>query len=687
MISPKNREGDEPPDAKASLSPANPSDVLLLIFAVTCSSIIFAIDLVTPLGLGVSMLYILPVIIMSRMGRPRPILAICLVLSFMVIIAFFFKPATFANAVLIAEANRSIILAAIWMMAWLSFTAKRTSNRLLATETELLRTSEELCRQVEAKNLELGKTVTQLAQAKAELEHRVAERTADLTKANAALSEQRERLAITMASMGDGVLATDNAQRITLMNRVAEALTGWKVEEAVGRDAADVLVLADGSGRDRIVNPVAEVLASGQNVELASNVLLMARDGRKVPIADSAAPVRDGKGAIVGTVFVFRDLTQQLRSMEEMERASRLDSIGLLAGGIAHDFNNLLTVMEGNVALVQLPGYGGKAKAMLAEAEKAASRARGLTKQLLTFSKGGDPVKEPINASPLLREVSGLALSGSNVRSEFHVKPDLWPIFGDEGQIAQVLSNVLINAKEAMPEGGTVGVDAENLFVDDGEHPLLHKGRYVRLSVRDQGAGVPKDSIPRVFDPYFSTKGEGRGLGLAVSYSIVNRHGGSISLESAEGAGTEVNIILPASDVLAAGAETTEVFHAIGRQRVLWMDDEEMILRLGSEMLSVLEFEVETASNCSEALRIYESSMRLGTPFDAVILDLMIAGGPGGREAVNQLRAIDPNVRAIVCSGYSNDPVMSQYSDYGFVGVLPKPFRMQDLSKVLRQVS
>ena len=687
MVNLDDREVGEQPSAKASTGSARPSNDLLLFLAAVCSLIIFAIDLVTPLGLGVSMLYIVPAIIVSRMSLRKPILALCLVLTSMVIFAFFLKPATFPNATLIAVANRTIILAAIWIVTQLSFAEKMAATRLLETGTELLRTSEGLCRQVEVQNFELGNNVAQLAQAKAELEQRVAERTADLTRANEALSQQRERLAITLASMGDGLLATDNARNITLMNRVAEGLTGWRAEEAVGRNVAEVLVLADGSGRDKVINPVSEVLASGQSVELASNVMLLARDGRQVPIADSAAPVRDGNGTIVGTVFVFRDMTQQLRSMEEMERASRLDSIGLLAGGIAHDFNNLLTVIEGNVALVQLPGYGDKASNMLAEAEKAASRARGLTKQLLTFSKGGDPVKEPIGVISLVKEVSGLALSGSNVRSEFQAKPELWPILGDEGQIAQVLSNVLINAKEAMPAGGIVRVEASNLFVDDGGHPPLNKGRYVSLSVRDQGIGIPKEAIPRVFDPYYSTKGEGRGLGLAVSYSIVNRHGGCITLESAEGNGTEVRIILPAADGMAAEVETAELFRATGKQRILWMDDEEMILNLGSEMLSVLGFEVETASDSSEAIRLYQSSMRSGTPFDAVILDLMVAGGAGGKETVKMIQGINPSVRAIVCSGYSNDPVMSRHSDYGFAGILPKPFRMEDLSKVLRQVT
>jgi len=647
--------------------------------------IIFAIDLVTPLGLGVSMLYIAPVLIVSRLGRLRPLLAVCVLSSSMVIAAFFFKSATFPNAVLIAEVNRAVILGAIWVTAELSYAAERASARLLETKSELLRTSEDLRGRVEVRSRRLREVVDQLTQAKAGLEQRVAERTADLTKANAALSEQRERLAITLASMGDGVIATDDARRVTLMNGVAESLTGWKAEEAMGVDIADVLVLMDSLRRDRVVDPMVEVLASGQNVELASDVLLLARDGREVPIADSAAPVRDGGGAVVGTVFVFRDMTQQLRRNEEMERASRLDSIGLLAGGIAHDFNNLLTVIEGNLALSRLAGHPARAQERISEAERAAERARSLTKQLLTFSEGGEPVAEAIDTFALLREVSALTLAGSNVRCKLGVEPGLLPILGDEGQVAQALSNVLINAKEAMPGGGVVAIEAENLTAGPGAQPLLPEGRYVKLSFRDRGGGIPKDALPRVFNPYFSTKGEGRGLGLAVSHSIVNRHGGRIAIESSVGAGTEVTITLPAADRAPEVKGALEMFPAAERRRILWMDDEEMILDMGGEMLAVLGYEVRTAPDGAEAVRIYEDSRRSGAPFDAVILDLMVQGGTGGRETIEMLRAIDPGVRAIVCSGYCNDPVMSRHAEYGFATALPKPFRMEELSKVIHE--
>ncbi|MCX6651749.1 MAG: ATP-binding protein [Methanomassiliicoccales archaeon] len=647
--------------------------------------VIFAIDLVTPLGLGVSMLYIAPVLIVSRLGRLRPLLAVCVLSSSMVITAFFFKSATFPNAVLIAEVNRAVILGAIWVTAELSYTAERASARLLETKSELLRTSEDLRGRVEVRSRKLREVVAQLTQAKAELEQRVAERTADLTNANAALSEQRERLAITLASMGDGVIATDDAKRVTLMNGVAESLTGWKAEEAMGVDIAEVLVLVDSRRRDKVANPMVEVLASGQNVELASDVLLLARDGREVPIADSAAPVRDGGGAVVGTVFVFRDMTQQLRRNEEMERASRLDSIGLLAGGIAHDFNNLLTVIEGNLALSRLAGHPARAQERISEAERAAERARSLTKQLLTFSEGGEPVAEAIDTAALLKEVCALALSGSNVKCKVGVEPGLLPILGDGGQVAQALSNVLINAREAMPGGGVVMIEAANLTAGPGAQALLPEGRYVKLSFRDRGGGIPKDALPRVFNPYFSTKGEGRGLGLAVSHSIVTRHGGRIAIESSVGAGTEVTITLPAADGAPEVKGAPEMFPAAERRRILWMDDEEMILDMGGEMLTVLGYEVRTAPDGAEAVRIYEDSRRSGAPFDAVILDLMVQGGTGGRETIEMLRAIDPEVRAIVCSGYCNDPVMSRHAEYGFAAALPKPFRMEELSKVIHE--
>ncbi len=507
------------------------------------------------------------------------------------------------------------------------------------------------------------------------------------TRVEADLAAEKERLAVTLSSIGDGVIATDAAGRVTMMNTVAEELTGWPGLTAVGKPVNEVFFIVNEKTRARCEDPVAKVLATGSVCGLANHTVLVAKDGRERIIADSGSPIRDRTGNIIGVVLVFRDITAATRLEQEVLKAEKLESVGILAGGIAHDFNNILTGILGNITLARMRvDYDEKASQRLAEAEKACQRARDLTRQLLTFSRGGEPVRKPTCLRQLLFDWVGFALRGSNVSAEFDIPPTLWPMDIDEGQISQVINNLVINADQAMPEGGVVHVTAENVQLDEENGLSLAAGNYVRLAVRDEGIGISKENLNRIFDPYFTTKPKGVGLGLATSYAAVKRHDGLITAESGVGVGTVFYVYLPASkkqaDPLQAGSRAAR----LGEGRILVMDDEELVRDLAKEMLKNLGYQPAEAWDGQQAVHAYQRSAEEGTPFDAVILDLTVPGGIGGVEALKALRSLNPELKAIVSSGYSNDPVMAEFTTYGFNGVLVKPYSLAAMSEVLQQV-
>ena len=369
----------------------------------------------------------------------------------------------------------------------------------------------------------------------------------DQKRAEEALGAEKERLTVTLRSIGDGVITTNTIGRVVLINNVVEALTGWSQSEAVGMPVEEVFHIINEKSRERCESPVAQVLRTGQCVELANHTALIARDGTERIIADSGAPIRDKNGEIIGVVLVFRDVTEKQKIEEEMARASKLESVGLLAGGLAHDFNNVLTAIVGNIDLAkQTAGADSALLARLSEMEKASARARDLTQKLLAFSKGA-PVKKPVSIGPLVKDVAGFALKGSNVRLEFSAPDDLWPIEADEAQIGQVIQNLVINAKQAMPQGGKIALRCQNM-TGERKAPLPPlKGDHVQIVIQDEGHGILKEHLDKVFDPYFTTKPEGTGLGLAASYAIIKKHDGHIEVESTHGTGTTFTISLPAS--------------------------------------------------------------------------------------------------------------------------------------------
>ncbi len=524
----------------------------------------------------------------------------------------------------------------------------------------------------------------------------IAENITERKKAREELAREKERLAVTLASIGDGVITTDVRGRVTLLNGVAEKLTGWSSFEAAGRPLEEVFVIINEETRQTCENPAIRVMATGAIVGLANHTLLISKDGSERAIADSGAPIRGPEGDITGVVLVFRDVTEARKTEEELLKSQKLESIGLLAGGIAHDFNNILTSIMGSIALVKLKvERESEIQSILHDAERAASQARELTHQLLTFSRGGVPIKRSIQIGGLLLDVCGFSTRGSNVRCECDAPDDLWPVDADIGQISQVLNNMLINARQAMPGGGTITVSARNHPVEKESLSLMSGGRrtgpaepgsYVRIDISDQGSGIPAELIGKIFDPYFTTKERGIGLGLAIAYSIVKKHEGHIDVVSRPGEGTVFSVYLPMSrEGGSPEAESPQALQ-LGKGRVLLMDDDPNILSVTGRILRHLGYDVQVSHNGHETLEIYKKALKSGTPFDAVIMDLTIPGSMGGKDCMAELLLVDPEAKAVVSSGYSNDPVMADFSKYGFSGIITKPYRIEDLSSVLNRL-
>jgi signal transduction histidine kinase/CheY-like chemotaxis protein len=381
------------------------------------------------------------------------------------------------------------------------------------------------------------------------------------------------------------------------------------------------------------------------------------------------------------------DVTDRVLLEQELLRTQKLESLGVLAGGIAHDFNNFLTAISTNLAMALMYGkLDDDTSSMLGEAERATHRARSLTQQLLSFAKGGKPVKKMLSMRGLLFDTAEFSLSGSRARSVCIVPEGLWDVSADEGQIQQVIQNLVINADQAMPEGGEVRVSAENVLVGPAEQIPLKEGRYVKVSVADQGIGISSKHLDRVFDPFFTTKQKGSGLGLTTCFTIVKNHEGHIRVRSEVDRGTTVEVFLPASGGTVRAREPGGARPLGGEGRVLLIDDEEMIRRSAGEMLRRFGYEVTLAADGEEGIRRYREAGARGLPFHAVIVDLTIRGGTGGKEALEELLSIDPDAKVLVSSGYSDDPVMADFEAHGFRGVIRKPYKLEEVGETLRRV-
>jgi len=535
------------------------------------------------------------------------------------------------------------------------------------------------------------------------LEKGIEERTHDLLASNARLKmeiqdrhraedeleKEKDQLAVTLSSIADGVIRTDQSGLIILMNKTAENLTGHLFSEYSGRNINEIFKIVEEHTRQPINLNFDQLFQdTEQIIYTAPAVLLSQTLANQINILFNIVPIVNNLNKKTGFVLVFRDTSLEKQMEEEIVRTQKLESIGVLAGGIAHDFNNILSGILGNTQLAQLALKNKKdVKKYLDSVEDATQTATYLTKQLLTFSKGGQPVKEVFDLYDHLVKSVQFSLRGSNVRSTFFIANNLWKIHADPGQINQVINNLVINADQAMPNGGTLMLDAINVEVDAGEEDSsLKAGKYVKIIISDQGHGISEENLVKIFDPYFSTKKKGSGLGLATSYSIMEKHGGSIAVKSEPGEGTNFVIHLPAYTKTSQREDTEKQELKSGQGYILIMDDEEYIRDLVKDMVEVLGYDAETASDGEKALAAFERAQNTEHPFKAILIDLTVPGGMGGKETIQKLIEIDPDVRAIVASGYSTDSILANYGDFGFKGILQKPFRLEQVSEMLHKV-
>jgi len=501
-------------------------------------------------------------------------------------------------------------------------------------------------------------------------------------RAEEAMAREKELLEVTLASIGDGVICTDLDGRVTMMNQVAAELTGTGRKEAEGRPLSEVFRIVNEKDRSPAEDPVSRVIRDGRIQGLANHAILISANGREYRIADSASPIRAGDGTMIGVVMVFRDITMQQKMEEEMAISEKLRAIGTLAGGIAHDFNNILTGISGNLSLLR-PLVDGNASAVekIERMEQAVKRGRSLSRQLITFASGGAPAIAAGDIAAVIRESCALVTPGSKTSCRIEVADDIHPCLMDPDQISQALANLVINAIQAMPDGGEIVITAENRRIEDD--PALAAGDYVHISVSDQGRGIEPDILPRIFDPYFTTKEDGSGLGLASCHAIIKNHNGRITVESEPGRGTVFHLLIPAADGHPEQVNVPDRGELPrGEGRILVVDDEETIREVLSELLGSMGYETVTCADGEEALSLVEGGER----FDAAILDLTIPGGLGGHELCGLLKKRLPSLPAIASSGYSDDPVMAKPDEFGFSATLAKPFSGLDVARAVKSV-
>ncbi len=513
----------------------------------------------------------------------------------------------------------------------------------------------------------------------------------------AELGKSEEKYREVISNVKEIIGQVDSNGNWTFLNPAWEELLGYEVNNTLGRPMLDFVEASDWP----VFNQNFNLIQSGAVNDCDFEAQWRSRDGSLKWFQVYGKRAITGKGQQSRLIITLMDITTRKQAELEILRVQKLESLSLLAGGIAHDFNNILTSVVGNLELAkretneQSALFRPQLYEMLAEAESAAFRARDLTRQLLTFARGGMPVRKVISLNDLLVETTRFALRGSKVRSKVEVAGDLWPCEVDEGQLSQVLNNLVINALQAMPNGGEITVQASNLEAKFAKRALtLKETDYVELVVSDQGTGIDPANLDRIFDPYFTTKAKGSGLGLATSFSIIRKHEGLIRVQSEPGKGTSFFIYLPASPskLPMLAEKTTGKFtpksNSTGK-KILVMDDEKNILTMVKRVLTMLGYQVDLVEDGKMAIEKYQAAL-LNTagerPYDLVIMDLTIPGGMGGKETIEQLHQLDPNVKAIVASGYSNDSILANYREHGFLAALSKPFRLNELSLKVQQV-
>jgi PAS domain S-box-containing protein len=496
-------------------------------------------------------------------------------------------------------------------------------------------------------------------------------------KAREALVLEKERLAVTLQSIGDAVIATNVDGGITLMNRAAEQCTGWTKEESEGKSLLEIFNVVDPARRRQCVNPVTRVFETGQVFNLENDTILVKKNGTDITIESCCAPICDSAGIIIGTTVVFRDITEKIRIEEAMQKNNKLEALGSLAAGIAHDFNNLLGGLFGYLDLARdSAASGGEVTQYIEKAFSVFSRTKDLTAQLLTFAKGGVPLRKKVFMPPFIRDTVQFALGGNTmVKPVYSIDEHLWHSEVDERQLAQTIENITINARDAMPQGGKIIISAENCPPGYAVPLTLAPGRYICIRVRDEGIGIAPEHLSFIFDPFFTTKQKGSGLGLSIALSVVNRHGGTIEVSSGIGKGTAFSIFLPASENVAVERyEPALSENHYGEGPVIVMDDENYICEVTTAMLSGMGYMPVAVATGEEAIAEVEKRVKSDRQFVFALLDLSIPGAMGGLEAGTAIKKIDPEIRVVAMSGYSEDPVIAHPEKYGFDGSITKPY-------------
>ncbi|MEP6685312.1 MAG: response regulator [Verrucomicrobiota bacterium] len=520
------------------------------------------------------------------------------------------------------------------------------------------------------KPLDLALLNVRLAVAERQIRH-----VAEGNQSREALQESARTMANILENTTDGFFSVNDRWEFTYLNPIAETLLGYHRSELLGRNFWDKFP---------------ELI--GTDTELNYRKVMATQVGVEFEAGDSTGKVWFEMHAYPsggGISVFFRNVTERKRSEEQRLTTSKLESLGTLAGGIAHDLNNILTVISGNIGLAQTeaPAECGNLLSFLSKASQSAQHAAHLSSQLLTFSKGGAPLKKVVSLPQLLGQSAEFSLYGSNLRADVDIPVDLSKVEIDAAQIEQVVNALIINAREAMPRGGTVKLSARNVEFADKASPILPEGRYVKILIADRGTGVPDEITPKIFDPYFTTKPFGTGLGLSISYSIVKKHGGMLHLESSSPEGSAFAFYLPVSEgkVSVPAVRVQPSNSQLNHQRILVMDDEAAIRELTSQLLGTLGYEVTAVPDGLEAVKHYDRALRSGEHFKAVILDATVRGGMGGVATIERLRDLDPQVNAIICSGYSDEAALAEFLAYGFRGALPKPFTRRELAEALQK--
>lgn len=500
--------------------------------------------------------------------------------------------------------------------------------------------------------------------------------------------------------------------KLKFVNEAFSRIPGYTVDEVLGMEFQDFVAPED---RDMVVDRYVRMMKGEKVLSNYEFHGIRKNEKKRTTIYLVCSPITyQGKPAVLGTV---KDITKRKQLEEQMQlineeleeriierttelkqtykqlyHAQKMESVGILAGGIAHDFNNLLTVILGNILLAKKDvDPEDRVFNVLLEAEDASLRAKDLTQELLTFSKGGEPIKRTISISKLIKDTVNFTIRGTNVTCKFEIPDNLYNIDGDDVQITQVISNIIINADQAMLKGGTIRVRCENVTISsENENITLPENtNFIRISIEDHGTGISKEQISLIFDPFFTTKEKGSGLGLATAYSIIKKHGGQITVESEVGAGSTFYIYLPAAQKKVSPKADVDVIEKPSEgsgERILVMDDDENIRFLLSEILTLYGYMTESACDGAQAIELYKKAHESTNQFDLVILDLTIPAGIGGKETIKELIKIDPDVKGIVSSGYSNDAIMANYRQYGFSGVISKPYRPDDLVRIVQDV-